>query len=150
MAKYLYELRSIYRDEGNTLPRRIEAAAQVLLHQSPDDLVIDATGFLNQVAQTADNSASDRIDAIKALAKREVPTTRAREGTSAEADANREKWRTYFTRTRRVRLMEAGLWPAPPGWADDLESDDFVAPQENFGEVWFRAMDLANQRRRKK
>lgn len=150
MAKYLYELRSIYRDEGNTLPRRIEAAAQVLLHQSPDDLVIDATGFLNQVAQTADNSASDRIDAIKALAKREVPTTRAREGTSAEADANREKWRTYFIRTRRVRLMEAGLWPAPPGWADDLESDDFVAPQENFGEVWFKAMTQASQRKVKR
>ena len=107
----------------------------MLLHQSPDDLVIDATEFLNQVAQNADNSASDQIDAVKALAKREVPTTRAREGTSAEADANREKWRTYFIRTRRVRLMEAGLWPAPPGWADDLESDDFVAPQENFGEV---------------
>ena len=150
MAKYLYELRSIYRDEGNTWPRRIEAAAQVLLHQSPDDLVIDATEFLNQVAQNADNAASDRIDAIKALAKREVPTTREREQTSVEEETNREQWRRFFSGLRRVRLIEDGLWPAPPGWDDDLESDDFVAPQESFKDVWLKAADLAAQRWRKR
>jgi hypothetical protein len=67
---YLQQLRPIFKDETVRLQLRIEAAAVVLRHEAPYDLVADATEFLTAVSQAVNVSTELKLEAIKALAKR--------------------------------------------------------------------------------
>jgi hypothetical protein len=61
---------------------------------------------------------------------------------AAEADATRERWRELEMANRRLKLFEAGAWPPPEDWADDLLSSDYEPPVSetkglamNFGDA---------------
>jgi len=68
--EFLEQLRPIFQDETVRLQLRIEAAAVVLRHEAPYDLVADATEFLTAVSQAVNVSTELKLEAIKALAKR--------------------------------------------------------------------------------
>ena len=125
----LTQLADIFNDEEVPLRRRIEAAALVLQHEAPDELVADAADFLMSVAKM-DVAATYRIEAVKALAKREVP----RAGTVAPVNRAEwtEGWRNLAIDERRKALQAAGEWEdRPADWADDLKSPDWIPPEGN-------------------
>jgi hypothetical protein len=47
--------------------------------------------------------------------------------TAADDRANRELRRRHEITRRRMAMIEAGVWPGPKGWADDLLSENYVA-----------------------
>ena len=67
---FLEQLRPIFQDETVRIQLRIEAAAVVLQHEAPADLVADATEFLTIVTKATNVSTDLKLEAIKALAKR--------------------------------------------------------------------------------
>jgi hypothetical protein len=48
--------------------------------------------------------------------------------TAEDTRAGRELAREMLIGRRRLKLQEAGLWPPPQDWADDLRHDDFIPP----------------------
>lgn len=71
----------------------------------------------------------DRLDAVKLARKFEaakvaLPTAR----TKRDETDRREKWRRYEIAQRHWNLSLAIMDTPPKGWADDLYSDDYVAP----------------------
>lgn len=127
----LAQLANIYSDEETALRRRVEAAALVLQHAASEELVADASEFLIAVSKADEALPDCRIEAIKALAKRQVPKA-ASPGTAGNNPAAfREAWIRQISADRRSELRELGLWPAPEGWADDLKSPDWVPPEGN-------------------
>lgn len=125
----LDELRVIFYNPDEPLGRRIEAASLVLQHDAPEALVTDATEFLETVAKSHDSiSGSYRIDAIKALAKRQVPKAGVPGPTRGD---RRAVWQRWVSAQRRMALWKAGEWtdPPPKGWDDDIYSPDWIAPE---------------------
>jgi hypothetical protein len=127
--KMLTEARMIFFNKEAPLHRRIEAAALVLRHNASSDLIEDATAFLEAVAQNdGPGMEGYRLDAIEALAKRQVPKAGTPGPGQYEGD-RRKAWQQHAAAERRKALMKAGEWPAPKGWADDIYSEDWIAPE---------------------
>jgi hypothetical protein len=72
-----------------------------------------------------------RLDALKVMRKAEARRVTQPILSPAEAHRNREAWRKRAIDERQKELIEAGLWPAPDDWADDLNSPDWVPPPGN-------------------
>jgi hypothetical protein len=124
----LNEARVIFSNPEVPLHRRIEAAALVLRHNATSDLIADATTFLQAVAQNDGIFEGHRLDAIEALAKRQVPKA-GTPGPGQDEGDRRRAWQQHAAAERRAALMKAGEWPAPKGWADDIYSEDWIAPE---------------------
>jgi hypothetical protein len=122
---------------GASTRRRIEAAEQLLAYEAPPEIVVQAKAFLTSIFEDSEQHVDDRLDALKLMRKAEArkitqPTVR-----SAEAGRNREFWRDMEIARRRMKLIEAGLWPAVPEWADDLLGEDYEAPRDkSFLDLW--------------
>jgi hypothetical protein len=124
----LSDLLPIIQDETVRLSIRIEAAGLVLQHAGPEPLIRVAVAFLTTVARRGDVGSLDKVDAVKALAKRAVPKAPTPVVSAEEDRAARERGRTLEIARRRVKLMEDGKWPAPPGWDADLWDPAYVPP----------------------
>ena len=111
--------------------RRIEAAEAVLTFESPPDVADDARGFLAEIFEDSDRHVDLRLDALKVMRKAEARRVTQPILSPGEAHRNREAWRKRAIDERRKELIEAGLWPAPDDWADDLKSPDWVPPPGN-------------------
>jgi hypothetical protein len=91
------------------------------------------TGPTNQVfahlrEQRARTLIATSISALKVMRKAEARRVTQPILSPAEAHRNREAWRKRAIDERRKELIEAGLWPAPDDWADDLNSPDWLPP----------------------
>ena len=110
--------------------RRIEAAEQLLGFEAPPEAVGHAREYLVAVFEDSEQAIPDRMDALKVVRKFEaakvaLPTVR-----TARHDADRrEAWRRYEISQRHWKLSLAIHDTPPPGWADDLYSDDYQAPK---------------------
>jgi hypothetical protein len=121
-------LEIMFNEEISTR-RRIEAAEGLLAYEAPPEIVEQARAFLESVFEDDEQSVQDRLDAVKLARKFEapkiaLPTVR----TKREETDRREKWRRYEISQRHWKLSLAIMDAPPKGWADDLYSDAYVAP----------------------
>jgi hypothetical protein len=55
----------------------------------------------------------------------------------------RAQWREYYITRRAERLVQAGFWPLPSGWCDDLLGEAFAEPEiDCVWPVWPRPYPL--------
>ena len=129
MTRAIVALLQIISDtEDAPLRRRIQATEALLAYEAPQEAVDQAKAFLTSVFEDAEQRVDDRLDALKLMRKAEAPKITALT-TAEDARANRELWRKLEIGHRRAELFKAGLWEDhPKDWADDLLSEDYVAP----------------------
>jgi hypothetical protein len=119
----------IMLNEDISAHRRIEACEGLLTYESPSEVAERAKEFLTKTFEDSEVGVTDRLDALKLMRKFEapkiaLPTVR----TKREETDRREAWRRYEISQRHWNLSLAIRNTPPPGWADDLYSDDYVAP----------------------
>jgi hypothetical protein len=123
-------LLEIMSNEFATVRRRIEAAEGLLAYEAPPEVVEHARAFLESVFEDSEEqSVQDRLDAVKLARKFEapkiaLPTTH----TKKQETDRREAWRRYEISQRHWKISLAIHDVPPKGWADDLYSDDYEAP----------------------
>jgi hypothetical protein len=119
-------LLEIMGDQHAPLRGRIKAAGALLAFEAPPEVVEEAKVFLSAISEDADQHVDDRLDALKLMRKAEAITA-----PTEDARRNRELWRQLEIGRRRGAMMDAGLWgDHPRDWADDLLSENYVAPPE--------------------
>jgi hypothetical protein len=131
MSKSVAALRDIILNEEVPLASRMIAAEQILTFEAPTDAAEEARRFLESIFEDAENHVATRLEALKVIRKSEArriaqPTVSASPMTEDERVA---AWRNELKGQRQTKLIEAGIWPLPKGWAADLSSPDFVAPE---------------------
>jgi len=94
------------------ITKRIEAADQLLY--APPEYAIAARVFLAEVYEDKSLDDSFRLNALKLVRKADT-----RQAQPVPTPAVR---RDLLIAWRRVKLVEAGLWPAPEGWDADLRA----------------------------
>ena len=88
-----------------------------------------AKAFLTSIFGDPEQRVEDWLDALKLMRKLEARKITAPTVTAEDARANRELWRQLEIGMRRGAMMKAGVWgDHPKDWADDLLSDNYVAP----------------------
>ena len=152
MSASLAVLRDIFLDPDVSQRDRMEAAEAVLTYESPPELVQQAKDFLAQLFDAPENPVGLRLEALKIMRKAEAKKVTQPTVTGEQAREGRELGRRVLIAQRRVKLWQAGLWPPPEGWADDLLSADFIPPYieinvKDFGEQLEAARKRAQQRR---
>ena len=144
----LASLTQIVGDSAATVRQRIKAAGAVLGYKVHDDSAAEFTKrYLESVCTSADVATDYRIEAGELLRKHEAPriiseTVRPSYRDSGGSEAERtEAWRSYLYQQRKWKLVmdsQAGSlepdapYRLPVGWCDDLNADDFVAPQSGW------------------
>src|SRR5262245_36000255 len=74
----------------------------------------------------------DRLDALKLMRKAEARKITQPTVSAADERANRELWRQVEIARRRVAMVNAGLWPPPKGWINDLRRENYVTSPEGI------------------
>jgi hypothetical protein len=129
MTRAIAALLQIISDTDAPLRRRVEATELLLAYDAPPEAVDQAKAFLLSVFEDAEQRVDDRLDALRLMRKAEAPKITAPTVTAEDARANRELWRQLEIGSRREKMFKAGLWgDHPKNWADDLLSEDYVAP----------------------
>jgi hypothetical protein len=129
MTRAIIALLEIMSDADAPLRRRIEATEGLLAYEAPKEAVHQAQAFLISVFGDPEQRVEDRLDALKLMRKAEARKITAPTVTAENARANRELWRQLEIGMRRGAMMKAGVWgDHPKDWADDLLSDNYVAP----------------------
>jgi hypothetical protein len=114
----------IMRDEKVPIRRRIEAASGLLDYEAPLEAVELAKEFLKSVFEDPAQHVDDKLDASKLMRKAEAAKI-SRPMARATNEGDCELSRNLEIAHRRLALMDAGVWPPPPGWIDDLLSKDY-------------------------
>jgi hypothetical protein len=123
-------LLEIMSNEEMSVRRRIEAAEQLLAFEAPPEIVEKAKTFLAAVFENSEEGVADRLDALKLIRKFEAAKVTPRTvRTKREETDRREAWRRYEIAQRHWKLSLAIRNTPPKGWADDLYSDEYVAPE---------------------
>ena len=107
-------------DEAAPTRRRIEACEGLLAYEAPREVMDLAKEFLVSIFENPNEHVDDRLDALKLMRKAEAPRIRQRTAVPADERADRERQREREIARRRLAMMDAGLWPPPKDWADDL------------------------------
>jgi hypothetical protein len=124
-------LREIMHDDSDTMPtrRRVEAAEHLLEYECPGEVVAECKEFLTSVFEDSELLVDIRLDALKLARKFEAAKVTSRTVRTARSDVDRtEAWRRYEIAQRKWKLVRAIHDVPPPGWADDLYSADYEAP----------------------
>jgi hypothetical protein len=128
-TRAINSLLEIMLHEQISTRRRIEAAEGLLAYEAPPEVVERARAFLESVFEDDEQSVQDRLDAVKLARKFEAAKVALRTvRTKREETDRREKWRRYEIAQRHWKLSLAIHDTPPKGWADDLYSADYVAP----------------------
>jgi hypothetical protein len=130
MTPAVIALLEIMSDADAPLRRRIEATEGLLAYEAPQEAVDQAKAFLTSVFEDPEQRVEDKLDALRLVRKVEARKIPAPTVTTENARANRELWRQLEIGMRRGAMMKAGVWgDHPKDWADDLRSDNYVAPK---------------------
>ena len=132
-------LAQIVSDNAAGMRQRLKAASAILAYKVQDDDVVEFTKrFLQSVCISTDIATDYRIEAGELLRKHEAPrimseivrpTYRENEGSEA---SRIEAWRDYEIKQRELKIILATRDVPPPGWDDDLISDNYVPPAEGW------------------
>jgi hypothetical protein len=114
-------------NEIASMRRQIEAAKALLSYEAPEEVVEQIKEFLAAVFEDCEQVAvDDRLEASRLMRKAEARKITKQTVRTVAPDKDREMRREVEIATRRLKLVEAGLWEiAPPDWADDLRSSDY-------------------------
>ena len=136
MTRAIVALLEIMSDPDAPLRRRIEATEGLLAYEAPQEVVDQAKAFLTSVFEDDEQRVDDKLDALRLMRKAEARKVTTPTVTPEDARANRELWRKLEIGSRRVAMIEAGLWGNhPKDWASDLLSEDYVAPPGSATEL---------------
>jgi hypothetical protein len=127
-------LLEIMTDTDISTRLRIEACEGLLAYEAPSEVVVEARDYLVAVFKDQEEVLHDRMDALKLARKFEAAKVMPRTihaVQETEAD-RREAWRSYEIAARELKIILAIKDTPPPGWADDLYSDDYVPPPEGW------------------
>jgi hypothetical protein len=128
-------LLEIMHDDSETMSarRRVEAAEHLLDYECPEGVVVECKEFLTSVFEDADMHVDIRLDALKLARKFEAAKVTPRTIRAARQDGDRrEACRRYEISQRHWKLSLAIMDPPPKGWADDLYSDTYEAPEDGW------------------
>lgn len=148
MTRAIAALLDIMTDTAAPVRRRVEACEGLLAYEAPEEAVEKAKDFLASIFEDANQHIDDRLDALKLMRKAEARRISQPTVTAADDRANRETWRRLEAARRRMALIEAGMWPPPKGWADDLMSENYKAPPGSLISVSTMAEDVRRGRLR--
>ena len=117
----------------DTAPRRrVEAAEHLLDYECPEEVRVECKEFLTSIFEDGEQHVDIRLDALKLMRKFEAakitPRTVRTNQRGSERD-RREAWRNYEIDQRHWKLSLAIRDTPPKGWADDLYSDSYEAPE---------------------
>ena len=141
-TRAIMALVEIISDEEIWIGRRIEATEGLLAYEAPLEVVEAAKEFLTSIFEDSSIDLELRLGALKLMRRAEAKKVIQATATASDEHARREVWRRVMIANRRVRLVRAGLWPAPNGWSDDLRGDGFVSPGGSFFDLWRRVLGL--------
>lgn len=137
----LPSLARIVGDSTASTRQRIKAAAAVFAYKVADSEVITfVRRFLESVCTSSDIGNIDhKVEAAELLRRHEAPRVTpdsvrpnySGDSGGTEAD-RREAWRNYEIAARELKIILATKDTPLPGWADDLQSDDYVPPPEGW------------------
>jgi hypothetical protein len=127
-------LRRIMLDHDGTSPRRrVEAAEHLLDYECPEEVVVECKEFLTSIFEDNEQHVDIRLDALKLVRKFEAAKVPPRTVRTARQDGDRgEAWRRYEISQRHRKLSLAIKDTPPKGWADDLYSDAYEAPDDGW------------------
>jgi hypothetical protein len=127
-------LRRIMLDADGVSPRRrVEAAEHLLDYECPEEVRVECKEFLASIFEDDEQQVDIRLDALKLMRKFEAAKVTPRTVRTARQDGDRrEAWRNYEIKQRHWKLSLAIKDTPPPGWADDLYSDEYQAPEEGW------------------
>ena len=104
-------------------------AEGLLAYEAPPEVVERARAFLETVFEDDEQSVQDRLDAVKLARKFEAAKVAPQTVRTTRGDGDRrEAWRRYEIAQRKWKLVLAIHNVPPKGWADDLYSDEYEAP----------------------
>src|SRR5262245_41469997 len=120
MSRATEVLLKIMLDTEEFTGPRLEAAANLLSFEASEAEVAAAKTYLTSVFE-GNESPAIRLEALKLMRKAEsrrvVLSTVPAQG---DIERRRQLWLRLRTARRRMKMIRAGLWPGPRGWADDL------------------------------
>ena len=109
----------------------VEAAEHLIDYECPEEVRVECKEFVTSIFEDNEQHVDIRLDALKLMRKFEAAkvTPRTVRTNQRGGDLNRrEAWRNYEIDQRHWKLSLAIMDTPPKGWADDLYSDDYVAP----------------------
>jgi hypothetical protein len=117
-------LLSIVANKHSTIREKLAAAETLLSYEAPEPVTERAKQFLVQVMANPQKYRTEyRLLAGKLLRKAEAKKVVQRSVAGVtETAGERETRRRLTVARRRLKLIDVGLWPAPPGWDDTLVS----------------------------
>jgi hypothetical protein len=123
-------LRQIMLDPDVASPRRrVEAAEHLLDYECPEEVRVECKEFLSSVFEDGELNVDIRLDALKLARKFEAARVTPRTVRTSQREGDRrEAWRRHEIAQRHWKLSLAIRDTPPKGWADDLYSDDYAAP----------------------
>jgi hypothetical protein len=122
-------LLSIVANKHSTIREKLAACETLLSYEAPEPVTERAKQFLARVMESPQKYRTNyRLEAGKLLRKAEAKKVVQRSVGAAETREWREIGRRITVARRRLKLMDAGLWPAPAGWDADLLPPDSVEP----------------------
>jgi hypothetical protein len=134
----LSSLVQIVGDNTVSPRQRIRAAAAVLSYKTQDDVVTEfVKNYLGSVCASTDVAIDYKIEAGELLRRHEAPrvtpeTVRpSYDGDGAEADRI-AAWRHYEKLQLRYQIAMETRDVPPPGWADEIDCDTYVAPEPGW------------------
>jgi hypothetical protein len=127
-------LLEIMRDHDGMSPRRrVEAAEHLLDYECPEEVVVECKEFLTSIFEDGELQVDIRLDALKLARKFEAARVTPRTVRTSQREGDRrEAWRRYEISQRHWKLSLAIKDTPPPGWADDLYSDTYEAPEDGW------------------
>jgi len=106
--------------------RRVEAAEQLLDYEAPPEIVEQAKAALASIFEDSETPDDIRLDALKLIRKAEARKVVPPRATVRDDPRHIELCRTLEILKRRSALVDAGVFPFPQGYDDDLTGPDFV------------------------
>src|SRR5215472_11882224 len=123
-SRTIAALVEIMRDNEAMLPRRrIEACEHLLDYECPREVIEEAKAVLMSIVEDGETLVDVKLDALKLL--RRAESRKVSPGrTVRESDI--ELSRAMEIVRRRRTLRQAGIFPPPDGFDDDLYSPDYA------------------------
>ena len=116
----------IMHDEAVPPRRRVEAAEQLLDYECPAQIVEEAKAFLTSIFEDSEMLVDIKLDALKLMRKAEAKKIVPARVSTRDQASRIEICRALEIARRRRALIEAGVFPFPPGCDDDLTGSDCV------------------------
>lgn len=132
-SRAITALVAIMRDlDGMSPRRRIEACEHLLDYECPVEVIEEAKAVLMSIVEDSEVLVEIKLDALKLL--RRVEARKVSPG-RAVRETDIEIRRALEIARRRGALLDAGIFPPPDGYDDDLTGPDYVPmPTDNEAE----------------